>query len=336
MAELNQTDYGDHEPAGGQNGPIFTADDPPHGHDVDAPQEFDVGPAIMNAGATAYNEVIESGGTHEGAMEAMGGACSEAAAELGVPVEEFNQAMEGFTEGFNTAQMEGGDAQTCINSGFDSADQAVTDGGGDGAGHDYHPPADVAITNPPEFPDPGEGMINPAPPVDLPEDMSHNWEEGTPPPEHPCNCHEEGDAYGPGPELGVMTAEVDGMGSGYTGEGDGGGDAIPTIGMPGFEEGGPNVNEVDMAGEGKPEGEGPEMTGPPAYEGGPPTVNVGTDSMGDASEAMDTADSAAVSETMSEVQDTIADQSVADGGGDVQDHGTHSDGQGDDDGGVAG
>jgi hypothetical protein len=207
MAELNQTDYGDHEPAGGQNGPIFTADDPPHGHDMDAPQEFDVGPAIMNAGATAYNEVIESGGTHEGAMEAMGGACSEAAAELGVPVVEFNQAMEGFTEGFNTAQMEGGDASTCINAGFDSADQAVTDGGGDGAGHDYHPPTDVAITNPTEFPDPGEGTINPVPPVELPEDMSHNWEEGPPPPEHACNNHVDGEDYGPGPELGVMTGE---------------------------------------------------------------------------------------------------------------------------------
>jgi len=200
MAEVD-TNMGNHTPAGGENGPIFTGENPPGGFEPNAPESFDPGPAIMQAGADAYNEVIEGGGDHASGMQALGGACSEAAGELGIPPQEFNQAMEGFTDGFNTAQMEGGDAPTCINAGFDAADQAVTDGGGEGGEHDYHPPTDVVISPPADFPDPGEGPINPQPPVDMPEGMTHNWEEGAPAEDHPMNTHEEGEPYGPGPEL---------------------------------------------------------------------------------------------------------------------------------------
>jgi len=177
--EYNYEPGGELPTGGGAQGPIFTNDSPPHGMDDCTPRgedgpDFDPGPAIMGAGTEAYNAVIEGGGSHGDAMQAMGGACAEAAGELGIPAEDFNEAFSAFEEGFNTAQSEGGDAGTCINAGFDSANDATSDA------TDMHPPADYEVTEPTDFPAPGEGHIGHQEPVDMPEEMQHDWAEGPP------------------------------------------------------------------------------------------------------------------------------------------------------------
>jgi hypothetical protein len=243
--EFNYTSGGDLPTGGGEQGPIFNNDSPPHGHDECTPNgepgpDFDPGPALMVAGSDAYNAVIEGGGDHGEAMQAMGGAIMEAGAEMGIPAEDMSEGMASFTEGYNTAQSEGGDAGTCINAGFDSADDGSDVG-------DMHPPADYPIVEPPDFPAPGEGNISQSEPVDLPDDMQHDWSEGKPGEDHACNTHEEGDAYGPGPEIAPL---VDADGNPISDGGDGDmfgsapvvadaavdGDHVPVIGDPDFVE----------------------------------------------------------------------------------------------------
>ena len=244
--EYNYTPGGEFPTGGGTQGPVFTNDSPPHGHDDCTPRgeegpDFDPGPAIMGAGTEAYNAVIEGGGSHGDAMQAMGGACAQAAGELGIPAEDFNEAFTAFEEGFNTAQSEGGDAGTCINAGFDSANDATSDE------MDMHPPADYEVTEPADFPAPGEGHIGHQEPVDLPEGMQHDWAEGKPGDEHPCNCHEEGMVHGPGPEM-APPLDADGnpiVADAYTGGGEEG--MIPDMDMPMEGEGPHDMGEMPMA-----------------------------------------------------------------------------------------
>ena len=232
--EFTYTPGGDFPTGGGEQGPMFTPDSPPHGFDECTPKgedgpDFDPGPAIMTAASDAFNAVIEGGGSYGDAMQAFGGAAAEAAGEMGITPQEFEEGMNAFKDGFNDAQTEGGDCGTCINAGFDAANEATSDE------HDYHPPEDYPINEPGDFPAAGEGHIPAQPPVDMPEEMTHNWEEGAPADDHPCCNHEPGEPYGPGPEMPPPLAE--GEAGGYTGGDDGG--MIPEMDMPAEGEGGP-------------------------------------------------------------------------------------------------
>jgi hypothetical protein len=280
---------------GGEQGPLYTSETPPPNYEPDNPEGFDPGPAIMQAGTDAYNAVIDGGGSHSDGMQAMGGACAQAAGELGIPPAEFNEAYEAFEDGYNTAQSEGGDAGTCINAGYDSANEATSEG------TDYHPPSEMTISDPADYPEPGEGHVGHQNPVDMPEEMTHDWVEGAPADEHPCNCHVEGEEYGPGPELApVLNADGEPMGA----ESDGAesGDMFGSA---------PEAPTGDEGGS-----DGPAMTGPPAYEGGPPTAAApeGADIMDSAmdSHAMDGAASPEVDTGMADV--TGDGSSVADSG----------------------
>jgi hypothetical protein len=229
--DMNYTQGGDLPTGGGDQGPIYDGANPPHGADESTPRgedgpDFDPGPALMVAGTDAYNAVIEGGGSHMDGMQAMGGAIMEAGAEMGIPAEDMSDGMASFTEGYNTAQTEGGDAGTCINAGFDAAD-----GGSD---MDMHPPADYPIVEPPEFPAAGEGLIGEAGVVDLPAELTHDYTEGPMADDHPANEHQQGDSYGPGSE---GCAHVDTEGNPVDQEGGGSGqtDGTEAGGMFGVE-----------------------------------------------------------------------------------------------------
>jgi hypothetical protein len=243
--DLTYTPGGDLPTGGGDQGPIYDGANPPHGMDESTPRgedgpDFDPGPALMVAGSDAYNAVVEGGGSHMEAMQAMGGAIMEAGAEMGIPAEDMSEGMAAFTEGYNTAQTEGGDAGTCINAGFDSADGA--------SDNEMRPPEDYPITEPSDFPAPGEGLIGEAGAVDLPSEMTHDYAEGPMPDDHPANEHEAGDTYGPGSDgcahvdeegnpMPAPSIDGDMFGSAPEVADDAvEGDHVPVIGDPGFVE----------------------------------------------------------------------------------------------------
>jgi hypothetical protein len=259
--DLTYTPGGDLPTGGGDQGPIYDGANPPHGADESTPRgedgpDFDPGPALMVAGSDAYNAVIEGGGSHMDGMQAMGGAIMEAGAEMGIPAADMTEGMSSFTEGYNTAQTEGGDAGTCINAGFDAADSGSEIG-------DMHPPADYPIVEPPEFPSPGEGLIGEAGAVDLPAEMTHDYAEGPMADDHPANEYEAGGTYGPGSE-GCAHVDEEGnpMPDPAAGGAEGGGDDM--FGAP------LTAATAEAGNEGG--NDEPNMTGEPAYEGGPPTV----------------------------------------------------------------
>ena len=174
--------------------PMYTNDTPPDNYDAGSPEDFDPGPAIMTAASDAYNSVIENGGSVSDAAEAAGGAAATAAGELGVTPAEFNEGMSSFTEAFNTAQTEGGDGPTCMQAGMQAAN-AATD-----PDHSYDTPPTSDFAAGGEMPPPGEGLIQIQSPVPMPEEMTHNWEEGPMPADHPAETHDGEGQYGPVPE----------------------------------------------------------------------------------------------------------------------------------------
>lgn len=259
---------------GGETGPMFSEDAPPPSYDSASPETFDPGEAIGQVVHDAYTDVIANGGSHADGLAAGIAAGGEAAAELGVSAEDFNEGVTDFTEAHNEALDGGASPADAMQAGM----TAVDDGGadmniGDAAGGPDHVAPEFPA--PPEFPA-GEGYAHPVDMPELPADMTHDWEAGPPPPDHACNNHEPGEAYGDGcapvvhPE-GVTNMDYE-MGEAGTGaEGD-------MFGVAPTAAGGEDV---------PPGEEGPEMTGPPAYEGGPPTVAMpeGADAMDEGMDA---------------------------------------------------
>ena len=119
--------------------------------------EVDIGSTIQAAAGGAFQVAMEGGATPEEAFEAGSGAAATAAAELGIPAEDFQEGLDAAQGAFADAMADGASPQEAMQAGFDAAtgfeapdgpppgEEGVGDMAGDAPPPDGDaPPADMA------------------------------------------------------------------------------------------------------------------------------------------------------------------------------------------------